>query len=79
MVELIQQLILQFAPVVYLLIYRLSQHELYQRSVLRYKRMREEIFIVRNRITLQAAILEYLEGAVHSHPFSKISPGNTGG
>ena len=41
--------------------------------------MLEEIFIVRNRITLQAAILEYLEGAVHSHPFSKIFPGNTGG
>ena len=38
--------------------------------------MRKEIFIVRNRITLQAAILDYSEAAVHSHPFSKISPGN---
>ena len=41
--------------------------------------MRKEIFIVRNRITLQAAILDCSEAAVHSHPFSKISPGNTGG
>ena len=38
--------------------------------------MPKEIFIVRNRITLQAAILE---AAVHSHPFPKISPENTGG
>ena len=41
--------------------------------------MPKEIFIVRNRITLQAAILDCSEAAVHSHPFSKISPGNTGG
>ena len=41
--------------------------------------MRKEIFIVRSRITLQAAILECSEAAVHSNPFSKISPGNTGG
>ena len=41
--------------------------------------MRKEIFIVRNRIKLQAAILDCSEAAVHSHPFSKISPGNTGG
>ena len=36
------------------------------------------MFVVRNRITLQAAILDCSEIAVHSHPFSKISPGNTG-
>ena len=41
--------------------------------------MRKEIFIVRNRITLQAAILDCSEAAVHSHPFSEISPENTGG
>ena len=41
--------------------------------------MSKEIFIVRNRITLQAAILDYSEAAVHSHPFLKVSPGNTGG
>ena len=41
--------------------------------------MRKEIFIVRNRITLQTDILDCLEAAVHSHPFLKISPGNTGG
>ena len=40
--------------------------------------MPKEIFIVRNRITLQAAILDCSEAAVHSHPFSKISPENTG-
>ena len=39
--------------------------------------MPKEIFIVRNRITLQAAILNRSEAAVHSHPFSKISPENT--
>ena len=44
-----------------------------------FKRMPKEIFIVRNRITLQAAILNRSEAAVHSHPFSKISPENTGG
>ena len=47
--------------------------------MLRYKIIRKEIFIVRNRITLQAAILDCSEAAVDSHPFSKISPGNTGG
>ena len=41
--------------------------------------MRKEMFIVRNRITLQAAILDCSEAAVHSHSFSKSSPGNTGG
>ena len=41
--------------------------------------MQKEIFVVRNRITLQAAILNCSEAVVHSHPFSKISPGNTGG
>ena len=46
--------------------------------MLRYKRMQKEIFIVRNRITLQAPILDCSETAVYSHPFSKISPGNTG-
>ena len=34
---------------------------------------------MRNRITLQAAILDCSEAAVHSHPFLKISPENTGG
>ena len=47
--------------------------------MLRYKRMRKEIFIVRNRFTLQATILDCSEPADHRHPFSKISPGNTGG
>ena len=41
--------------------------------------MPKEIFIVRNRITLQAAVLNCSEAAVHSHPFPKISPGNNGG
>ena len=47
--------------------------------MLRYKRAPKEIFIVRNRITLQAALLDCSEAAIHSHPFSKISPGNTDG
>ena len=34
---------------------------------------------MRNRITLQATILDCLEAAVYSHLFSKISPGNTCG
>ena len=37
--------------------------------MLRYKRMPKEIFIVRNRITLQAAILDCSEAPVQSHPF----------
>ena len=41
--------------------------------------MPKEIFIVENQITLQAAILDCSEAAVHSHSFSKISPENTGG
>ena len=41
--------------------------------------MGNEIFIVRNRITLQAATLDCSEAAVHSHPFWKIPRGNTGG
>ena len=41
--------------------------------------MPKEIFIVKNRITLQAAILNCSEAAVHSHPFLKISPEKTGG
>ena len=41
--------------------------------------MPKEIFIVRNLITLQAAILDCSEVAVHRHPFSKISPEKTGG
>ena len=45
----------------------------------RYKRIREEIFILRNRIKLQAAILDCSEAAIHSHPFPKIYPENTGG
>ena len=44
-----------------------------------FKKMPKEIFIVRNRITLQAAILDGSEAAVYSHLFSKISPENTGG
>ena len=36
--------------------------------------MPKEVFIVRNPITLQAAILDCSEAAVHSHPFLKISP-----
>ena len=35
--------------------------------------------IVRNRITLQAAISDCSEPAVQSHPFSNISPENAGG
>ena len=46
--------------------------------MLRYKTMPKEIFIVRNRITLQAAFLDCSETTVHSHPFSKISPENIG-
>ena len=41
--------------------------------------MPKEIFIVRNRIKLKAAILNCSEAAVHSHSFSRISPENTGG
>ena len=41
--------------------------------------MPKEIFIVRNQITLQAAILDCSEAAVHNDPFSKISPENTSG
>ena len=39
----------------------------------------ERNFYCENRITLQAAILDCSEAAIHSHPFSKISPENTGG
>ena len=41
------------------------------------KRMQKEI--ESNRITLQAAILDCSEAAVHSYPFLKIYPGNTAG
>ena len=41
--------------------------------------MWKEIFLVRNQITLQTAILDCSEAAVHSHPFLKISPEKTGG
>ena len=41
--------------------------------------MSKEIFIVRNQISLQAAILDCSGAAVHSHPFPKIYPENTGG
>ena len=40
--------------------------------------MQKKIYIVRNRIILQAAILDCSEAAVHSHPFSKSYPENTG-
>ena len=41
--------------------------------------MPKEIFLVQNRISLQAAILDCSEAAVHSHTFSQIYPENTGG
>ena len=41
--------------------------------------MSKEIFIVRNRISLQAAILDCSGAAVQSQTFSKIYPENTGG
>ena len=41
--------------------------------------MPKEMFIVRNRIILRAAILDCSEAAVYSHPFSEISPENSGG
>ena len=41
--------------------------------------MSKEIFIVRNRITSQTAILDCSEAAAYSHRFSKIFPENTGG
>ena len=41
--------------------------------------MPKEIFVVRNWITLQAAILDRSESAVHIHPFSEIFLENTGG
>ena len=47
--------------------------------MLRYKIIQEEIFIEKNPITLQSAILDCSGAAVHSHPFSKVSPENTGG
>ena len=46
---------------------------------MRYKRMPKEIFIARNRITSQTALLNCSEAAIHRHLFPKISPGNTGG
>ena len=36
-------------------------------------------FIVRNRIKLQAAILDCSETTVYGHPFSKVYPEITGG
>ena len=39
----------------------------------------KERFTVRNRITLQTALSDCSEAAVHSHLFSKIFPENTGG
>ena len=47
--------------------------------MLRYKIIPKEIAIVRNRIALQAAIMDCSEAAVRNHPFSKISLKNTGG
>ena len=38
----------------------------------------EELFIVRSQITLQAAVSDCSEAAIHSHPFSKTSPVKTG-
>ena len=41
--------------------------------------MPKEIFIARNRITLQSAILDCSEAAVHSLTVSKIYPENISG
>ena len=41
--------------------------------------MSKEIFIVRNRITLQAVILDCSEAVVHSDPFSNNFQENTDG
>ena len=41
--------------------------------------MTEEVFIVRNQITSQAAILDSSEASVHSHPFSKMYLENPAG
>ena len=41
--------------------------------------MPKEIFLVRNQVSMQAAILDGSGAGVHSHPFSKIYPENTGG
>ena len=41
--------------------------------------MPKEIFIVRNWIKLQEAILDCSKAAVHSHPFSKMLPEHFGG
>ena len=38
----------------------------------------EETFIVGNQITLQAAVSDCSKAAIHSHPFSKTFPENTG-
>ena len=40
--------------------------------------MPKKKIVVRNRITLQVAILDCSEPAGHSHPFSNIFPENTG-
>ena len=40
--------------------------------------MPKKKIIVRNRVTLQVAILDCSEPAVHSHLFSNIFPENTG-
>ena len=40
--------------------------------------MSKEILNERNRIKLQAAILNCSEAFVHGHPFSNISPENNG-
>ena len=47
--------------------------------MLRYNIMPKEIFIMRNRITLQAAILNCSDAAIYSHLFWKIFPENTSG
>ena len=39
----------------------------------------KEIFVVKNRIPVQAAMSACSDAAVHSHPFSKTSPENTDG
>ena len=42
------------------------------------KELPKDIFIVRNRLTLKAAISEYSDAATYSHHFLEISPENYG-
>ena len=51
---------------------------IFRNSILTLKCYVCKIFVAGNRIRLQAAILDYSEVAVHSHPFLNISPKNSG-